>query len=197
MGWFDGKSSAVSSGGYVRRRSSPTPSSRSTHSTHSRRSKSGYSSTRQPRSSTPSFFGGLSGLGGGRSGGRSSPSVFSSFSSSSRRARPREGFVQRMIRDIKRLFRDIYRWARRNPMKVFMMVIVPLLTSGVLPKLLAMIGIRLPHAVTSALGGASKSRDGAAGGGRGMSENISSLMNIAKMFAAPDTICIALLEFNT
>lgn len=93
-----------------------------------------------------------------------------------------------MLRDIKRLFRDIYRWARRNPMKVFMMVIVPLLTSGVLPKLLAMIGIRLPHAVTSALGGASKPRggggfEGMGGGGRGMSENISSLMNIAKMFA--------------
>lgn len=65
-------------------------------------------------------------------------------------------------------------------MKVFMMVIVPLLTSGVLPKLLAMIGIRLPHAVTSALGGAAKSSDG---GGRGVSENIGSLMNIAKMFA--------------
>ncbi|CAI7673584.1 unnamed protein product [Penicillium viridicatum] len=171
MGWFD-----VSSGGYVRRRSSPTPSS---HSTHSRRSKSGYSSTHHTRNSAPSFFGGL---GGGRTGGRSSPSVFSSFSSSSRRARPRQGFVQRMLRDIKRLFRDIYRWARRNPMKVFMMVIVPLLTSGVLPKLLAMIGIRLPHAVTSALGGAAKS-SGAGGGGRGMGENISSLMNIAKMFA--------------
>ncbi|CAI7565024.1 unnamed protein product [Penicillium discolor] len=163
MGWFDGKSSAVSSGGYVRRRSSPTPSS---HSTHSRRSKSGYSSTHHTRNSAPSFFGGLSGLGGGRTGGRSSPSVFSSYSSSSRRARPRQGFVQRMLRDIKRLFRDIYRWARRNPMKVFMMVIVPLLTSGVLPKLLAMIGIRLPHAVTSALGGATKS-SGAAAGGRG------------------------------
>ncbi|KAJ5500531.1 hypothetical protein N7453_009582 [Penicillium expansum] len=168
MGWFDGKSSAVSSGGYLaqhtRRRSK---SSKSGHSTH------------HTRSSPPSFFGGL---GGSRTGGRSSPSVFSSFSSSSRRARPREGFVQRMIRDIKRLFRDIYRWARRNPMKVFMMVIVPLLTSGVLPKLLAMIGIRLPHAVTSALGGAAKSNSGG-GGGRGMSENISSLMNIAKMFA--------------
>ncbi|KAJ5184612.1 hypothetical protein N7491_007517 [Penicillium cf. griseofulvum] len=182
MGWFDGYSKP-SSAGYVRRRSSPTPSG---HSTHSRRSKSGYS-THQSRS-TPSFFGGL---GGSRTGGRSSPSVFSSFSSSSRRARPREGFVQRMLRDIKRLFRDIYRWARRNPLKVFMMVIVPLLTSGVLPKLLAMIGIRLPHAITSALGGASKSSGSmggmgdmmGGGGGRGMSENIGSLMSIAKMFA--------------
>ncbi|KAJ5774611.1 hypothetical protein N7457_009507 [Penicillium paradoxum] len=169
MGWFDGKSTA-SSVGHVRRRS---PAS-STHSGRSSRSKSGHS-THHSQKSAPSFL-------GTRSGGRSSPSVFSSFSSSSRRARPREGFVQRMIRDIKRLFRDIYRWARRNPMKVFMMVIVPLLTSGVLPRLLAMIGIRLPHAITKALGGSSKSHGSDNGGGRGMSEHISSLMNIAKMF---------------
>lgn len=90
--------------------------------------------------------------------------------------------MQRMLRDIKRLFHDIYRWARRNPMKVFMMVIVPLLTSGVLPKLLAMIGIRLPAAITKALGGSVGKSQGGDGGGRGMSENISSLMNIAKMF---------------
>ncbi|KAJ5130141.1 uncharacterized protein N7515_006180 [Penicillium bovifimosum] len=173
MGWFDGRST-ISSSGFVRKRS---PAS-STHSGRSTRSKA--YSTHHTRHSAPSFFGGL---GGSRTGGRSSPSVFSSFSSSSRRARPREGFVQRMIRDIKRLFRDIYRWARRHPMKVFMMVIIPLLTSGVLPRLFAMIGIRLPHAITSALGGSSKARAGEFGAGRGMSENISSLMNIAKMFA--------------
>lgn len=89
-----------------------------------------------------------------------------------------------MIRDIKRLFRDIYRYMRRNPMKVFMMVIVPLLTSGVLPKLLGFIGIRLPHAVISALGGSVPKPAGyPEAGGRGISENINSLMNIAKMFA--------------
>jgi hypothetical protein len=89
-----------------------------------------------------------------------------------------------MIRDIKRLFRDIYKYARRNPMKVFMMVIVPLLTSGVLPKLLGMIGIRLPHAVMSALGGSVPKPQGyVPEGGRGIGENITSLMNIAKMFA--------------
>jgi hypothetical protein len=89
-----------------------------------------------------------------------------------------------MIRDIKRLFRDIYRYMRRNPMKVFMMVIVPLLTSGVLPKLLSMIGIHLPHAVISALGGSAPKPAGfGEAGGRGMSENINSLMSIAKMFA--------------
>ncbi|EKV08547.1 oxidase [Penicillium digitatum] len=176
MGWFDSKSSAVSSGGNVQRRSSPTPSSHSIHNKRSKNSKSGYS-THHTRTSAPSF---ISGLGGSRAGARSNPSVFSSFSSSSRRARPRDGFVQRMLRDIKRLFRDIYRWARRNPVKVFMLVILPLLTSGVLPKLLAMIGIRLPRAVTSALGGAAKSNGR---GGRGVLGKIGSLGKIAKIFA--------------
>lgn len=165
MGWFDGPSKS-SSGYYVRRRQ--TSPSR----------KSGIYSSNHSRHSAPSFFG---------IGGRSSPSVFSSFSSSSRRARPREGFVQRLIRSIKKLFRDIYRYARQHPMKVFMLVVLPLLTSGVLPKLLGLIGIRLPHGALAALGG---SAPGARGGGgmegfegKGLSDNISSLMNLAKMFA--------------
>ncbi|KAJ5739751.1 hypothetical protein N7533_012535 [Penicillium manginii] len=187
MGWFDGRSSSTShshhttnskgEGYYVRRRGgSPT------------RSKSGYTSTHHTRNSAPSFFN--LGRTTSRSSGRSSPthSVFSAFSSSSRRARPREGFVQRMIRDVKRLFRDIIRYAKKNPFKVLMLVIVPLLTSGVLPKLLAMVGLRLPHGVMSALGGAGASgargfNGGGGGGGSGMSENLTSLMNIAKMFA--------------
>ena len=73
-------------------------------------------------------------------------------------------------------------------MKVLLMVVVPLLTSGVLPKLLAMIGIRLPHGVLSALGaggagaGARGGIEGAAGGG-GVAESFTSLVNLAKMFA--------------
>lgn len=71
------------------------------------------------------------------------------------------------------------------------MVIVPLLTSGVLPKLLAMVGLRLPHGVVSALGGSAGGARGpggyggptGGGGGPGLSENLTSLMNIAKMFA--------------
>lgn len=70
-------------------------------------------------------------------------------------------------------------------MKVFMLVILPLITSGVLVKLLAMVGLRLPHGVMSALGGgASSARAGYGGlGGNGLSESVNSLMNIAKMFA--------------
>lgn len=165
----------------MRRRGSPTRS----HKGHSSSSHKGYS-THHARHSAPSIFS----LGRSTTGRSSSPSVFSSFSSSSRRARPREGFVQRMIHSIKKLFRDIYRYARKHPVKVFLLVILPLLTSGVLPKLLAMVGLRLPHGVASALGssgaGASAARgfggmEGAAG--KGLSESVSGLVSLAKMFA--------------
>ncbi|KAJ6020827.1 hypothetical protein N7540_006331 [Penicillium herquei] len=170
MGWFDGPSSRSSnSNGYVRRRTSSRASSP--------RKSSSYS-TYHRGSSAPSIFS----LGRG-SGGRSSPSVFSSFSSSSRRARPREGFVQRLIHSIKKLFRDIYRYAREHPLKVFMLVILPLLTSGILPKLLAMIGIRLPHGVMGALGGAPAGARGLEMGSSGLSDSVKSLVSLAKMFA--------------
>ncbi|PYI09026.1 hypothetical protein BO78DRAFT_405227 [Aspergillus sclerotiicarbonarius CBS 121057] len=154
MGWFDGKSSSSSSHTHARRRSSP--SRRSTYSSH------------HPRHSTPSL---LSINGGGSRAGRTSPSVLSS--SSSRRARPRSGFVQRVVRYIKRLLCDIYDYARRNPVKVLILVVIPLLTSGVLQKLLAMIGIRLPKSI---FGGNSPKTSS-----NSMSDNIKGLMNIAKM----------------
>jgi hypothetical protein len=93
-----------------------------------------------------------------------------------------------MIRSIKKLIRDIYRYARHHPVKVFMLVVLPLLTSGVLPKLLAMVGLRLPHGVASALGssgaGAARGFGGLEGGaGKGLSESVNGLMSLAKMFA--------------
>lgn len=91
-----------------------------------------------------------------------------------------------MIRSIKKLIRDIYRYARHHPVKVFMLVILPLLTSGVLPKLLAVVGLRLPHGVASALGssgaGAARGFGGLEGGaGKGLSESVNGLMSLAKM----------------
>ena len=156
MGWFDGRSSVSTSGAYVRKRSDRSPSRRST---------TGYS-THHSRHSAPSIFD------FGSTRGRSSPSV---FSSSSRRARPRSGFIHRVVRYIRRLFRDIVNYARRHPVKVFMLVVVPLITSGVLVKLFSMIGIHLPKHI---FGGGS-SRSGGEGGG--MASNINGLMNIAKM----------------
>ncbi|KAJ5625990.1 hypothetical protein N7510_002299 [Penicillium lagena] len=166
MGWFDGRSTTTRSNRssspnlyYVRRKASPS------------RSKSGYS-THHSRHSAPSIFS------LGRTGGRSSPaaSMFSAFSSSSRRARPREGFVQRMIHSIKRLLRDIYRYMRRHPIKVLLLVIVPLLTSGV-----------LPNAANPGHGGIGGGLGGLGGvggmGGKGLSESVSGLVSLAKMFA--------------
>ncbi|RMJ26642.1 hypothetical protein PHISP_02514 [Aspergillus sp. HF37] len=152
MGWFDGRSS----------------------SSHHRHHRSPYSSTHHGRHSTPSIYS----LGSGgvtRHRGSSSSSIFSTSSSSSRRARPRAGFIQRVIHQIKRVLRDIYRYARRHTAKVLFMVVVPLLTSGVLPKLFAMIGVRLPQGL---LGGkfAQVLGAGAAGSGSG------GLMSLAKNF---------------
>ncbi|KAL3470657.1 hypothetical protein BJX99DRAFT_238976 [Aspergillus californicus] len=163
MGWFDGRSST--SGYYVRKRSDRSDRS------PSRRSTGGYS-THHNRHSAPSIFS----FSGSRTG-RASP-AFSS--SSSRRARPRSGFIQRIVRYIKRLFRNISSYARHHPMKVFMLVVVPLITSGVLIKLFSMIGIHLPKNI---FGGSSSSKAiGGGGGDGGMMGNINGLMNIAKMF---------------
>ncbi|KAL1972402.1 hypothetical protein VTN31DRAFT_6816 [Thermomyces dupontii] len=131
MGWFDGasvvssRSHRSSSGGYFVRKRSPSGRSTVYYTTH-------------PRHSSPAVFN------LGSHSNRSSASIFSS-SSSSRRARPRSGFVQRIISRIRRLLRDIYRYARKHPIKTFLLVIVPLITAGILPRLLAAAGIRLPR----------------------------------------------------
>ena len=162
MGWFDTRSSVSSSShGHVRRRS---PSRRSVYSSY------------HARSSAPSLLGGG---GGGSHRGRSSPSIFST-SSSSRRARPRAGFVQRVIRYIRNLLRDLYDYARRHPVKVFMMVIVPLVTSGVLQRLMRMIGVPLPRKIFGG-GGGNGGHGHGHGGGDGLKDQIMSFMNVAKM----------------
>ncbi|RAL06749.1 uncharacterized protein BO97DRAFT_286437 [Aspergillus homomorphus CBS 101889] len=160
MGWFDGRSPSSSSSHrhHSRRRSSP--SRRSTYSSHN------------TRHSAPSVFSLGSGI--NNRAGRSSPSVFSS--SSSRRARPRDGFIQRIIHIIQRIFRDAWKYAREHPIKVLTLLVIPLLTTGVLQRLLGMIGIRLPRNLLG--GGSTPGRPG----GNGLADKIGGLMNIAKMF---------------
>jgi hypothetical protein len=53
---------------------------------------------------------------------------------------------------------------KKNPVKVFMLVIMPLITGGALTALLAKVGIRLPHGVEKVI----RAMGGDAGGGRGM-----------------------------
>jgi hypothetical protein len=93
--------------------------------------------------------------------------------------------------------KDIYYYMRRNPMKVFMLVIMPLLTGGVLTKMLGMAGIRLPGGLENMMGGGQRrmfarggARDfeggtslpGMMGGIGSVAESLGPVMNIAKMF---------------
>jgi hypothetical protein len=93
--------------------------------------------------------------------------------------------------------KDIYYYMRRHPLKVFMLVVMPLITGGALTKMLAMAGVRLPRGMESMMGGGQKrtfarggARDfeggsslpGMMGGIGSMAESLGPVMSIAKMF---------------
>jgi hypothetical protein len=89
-------------------------------------------------------------------------------------------------------------YAKKNPLKVFMLVIMPLLTSGALIGLLSRFGIRLPGGLDRMLrnmgGGAGRGSSlhmereryegplGGVGAAMGAMGGASGLMNVAKMF---------------
>ncbi|KAK3310717.1 uncharacterized protein B0T15DRAFT_46744 [Chaetomium strumarium] len=100
-----------------------------------------------PDPSRSSFFSGF----GGRPSG-SGPSYY--------RRSPRPGFVSRMFKKLKRLLRDLVYYAKRHPMKVFMLVLMPLLTGGALTALLARFGLRLPPFLERMLGLAARAGAG-------------------------------------
>ena len=111
------------------------------------------------------------------------------YSSSGSRARPRQGYVNRILATLRRFVRDLYYYARRHPVKVFMLVVLPLLTGGALPRILAQFGIRMPPGLLKAFGGAAGGHGGDYGreferfsarseGGGG----IQNLIGMAKMF---------------
>ncbi|KAL8807507.1 MAG: hypothetical protein Q9182_000672 [Xanthomendoza sp. 2 TL-2023] len=107
-------------------------------------------------------------------------------SSSYYKRRPRDGYIQRMIHQIRRLLRNLVSYARRHPFKVFMLVIMPLITGGALHNILRQFSIHLPAGLSSLVGGYGGGRGAydsmssfSAGGGEG---GIQSVMNIAKMF---------------
>ncbi|KAK4659244.1 hypothetical protein QC762_108475 [Podospora pseudocomata] len=96
--------------------------------------------------SRSSFFAGF--------GGR--PSTPSSYYKRS----PRPNLVTKLHKKIRRLLRDLLNHAKRHPLKVFMLVIMPLLTGGFLTALLAKVGIRLPKAIERLIGVAGKAASG-------------------------------------
>lgn len=100
-----------------------------------------------------------------------------------------------MYVQLRRLLRDLAYYLKKHPMKVFMLVIMPLITGGALTGLLSAFGLRLPVGVEKMFGmpgrgfggpsvGMGRSGlhfererfDGPLGGGVG------GLMNVAKMF---------------
>ncbi|KJZ76721.1 hypothetical protein HIM_04057 [Hirsutella minnesotensis 3608] len=87
-------------------------------------------------------------------------SFFGGRSSSYYKRSPRQGFVQRAYRQLKRLLRDLVHYAKRHPWKVFLLVIMPLVTGGALTALLARFGLRMPLALERMLGVASRAAAG-------------------------------------
>ncbi|KAK4180790.1 hypothetical protein QBC36DRAFT_176906 [Triangularia setosa] len=96
--------------------------------------------------SRSSFFAGF--------GGRSSPAP------SYYKRSPRPNFVQKLYKKVRRLIRDLVNHAKRHPLKVFMLVIMPLVTGGFLTALLAKVGIRLPKFLERMIGVAGKAASG-------------------------------------
>jgi hypothetical protein len=127
---------------------------------------------------------------------RSSSSIGSGFfsrggggSSSHYKRRPRDGYVSRLFRKLKHFLRELMYYARRNPVKLFMFVVMPLVSGGALAAVAKQFGVRLPDFLNGKSGAGG--RGGGSGGGGGYygskgygggTEGIGNLMSMAKMF---------------
>ncbi|KAI9808282.1 MAG: hypothetical protein M1825_004739 [Sarcosagium campestre] len=116
-------------------------------------------------------------------------------SSTHRSHRPRDGYsdgyLKRAIYRAKRMVRRLIAYARRHPMKMFMMVIMPLISGGALAGVLKSFGIRLPGGVIGSLLGGRRGGFGddlsSMGGRGGLSDlggggGIQSALKVVKMF---------------
>ncbi|KAL5345527.1 hypothetical protein ACLOAV_009277 [Pseudogymnoascus australis] len=153
MGWFDGASEAASSyilDGYggTERRASPSRSSRHGGSKKHRSHKSHKTET---GSSFGDWAAGVSGGGAPRHGASKSTTSFFSVGSGARsatssyRRSPRRGLLARTYSRLRHLLRKLIHFLKTHPLKVFMLVIMPLITGGALTGLLARFGLRLPN----------------------------------------------------
>lgn len=93
-------------------------------------------------------------------GNMSRGSFFGSSRPSYYKRSPRQGFMARAYKKVKRLFRDLVHYAKRHPWKVFFLVIMPLVTTGALGALLARFGLRIPAGLERMLGMASRAASG-------------------------------------
>jgi len=132
---------------------------------------------------------------------RSASSYSRTGSSSYYRRRSRDGYVERLVHKFKHLLRELWYYLRRNPVKVFFLVIMPLVSGGALAAVASQFGVKLPgflsgknaRGMSEAFGGGREGFGGGRGGGMGamagaaeglggMGGNIGTLMNLAKMF---------------
>ena len=223
MGLFDGKSystgeiptrsshsRAHSSVGGSGRRSSPARSigarssgngngyfvrpsaSSSSHNNH-------HGSSSSNRSPYGDFgLGNLGSLGGiFGNGASSSRGIFGGSNNGSYyKRRPRDGYVAMLIHKLQRMLKELWYYAKKNPVKAFFAVVVPLLSAGgAVHGLLRQFGVRLPlldggarrggggyYGSSGYDGGSSRMGGIGGGGGGGWMENAGSLMQVAKMF---------------
>lgn len=87
------------------------------------------------------------------------------------------------------MFRELFAYARRHPMKAFFAVVVPLLSAGgAISGIMKQFGVRIPGLDgrgSRSMGGGyygSRGYGGSDRGGGGLMENASGLLNIAKNF---------------
>lgn len=89
---------------------------------------------------------------------------FNSRPTSHYKRSPRAGFLKRMYAKLQQLLGDLLYYMKRHPIKVFVLVIMPLVTGGALAGLLKRFGIRLPGGLDKLLGGRGGKRGGISGG---------------------------------
>lgn len=178
-----------------------TPSPRRSSNNHSHSHSRGHESRPPHNRDQSSSFYSLGNSKGyeSRPTNRSQSSFFSVGSTSrgygsSSRARPRSGLVAKM----RRFLRKLYDYMRQHPVKVFMLVIMPLLTGGALTKILSRLGVRLPSSLANMVGGGGGGTDGryySHGGARdfgggsslpgmggGVGNSVQGVMKLASMF---------------
>jgi hypothetical protein len=96
-------------------------------------------------------------------------SVGTSSSSYYKRS-PRKGYIHKILSQLRRLWRDLIYYLKKNPFKVFILVILPLITGGALTGLLSRFGLRLPASIErliAKMGGSSGASMGGTSIGRG------------------------------
>ncbi|KAL3417834.1 hypothetical protein PVAG01_10844 [Phlyctema vagabunda] len=153
MGWLDAASDL---GGGSRH-----------HSSHSRSHSTNGGWVRRPSPSRHHSTGSI--FGSGSHHHNASTRSFFSFGGGKhhRRASSRPGYIKKLYAQLRRLLRDLVYYMKKHPMKVFVLVIMPLLTGGALSGLLQRFGIRLPGGLDKMFGGAA--------GGHGYGHGSSSL----------------------